>query len=159
MERPVRTLAAVGVLVAAVWAGARADPVRNGNELALLYVSGKAPEQQALRKERTGMIHTFRHLLIVAIQRDQPDPGAITLLTREPSSDMRIRLVARQKLSLALAAGLETNMAVAVTGRLRSLGTPEPDLMVVDPAVLKHADRPTPKAGAELLNEVDRTAH
>jgi hypothetical protein len=105
------------------------------------------------------MIHTFRHLLIVAIQRDQPDPGAITLLTREPSSDMRIRLVARQKLSLALAAGLETNMAVAVTGRLRSLGTPEPDLMVVDPAVLKHADRPTPKAGAELLNEVDRTAH
>jgi len=80
---------------------AAAEPVRNGNELALAYSSAKPAEQEQIRKEKTGVIHTFRYLRIVEIRKDEPAAGTVSLLTVEPSSDMQVRLVVRHKLSLA----------------------------------------------------------
>jgi hypothetical protein len=48
---------------------------------------------------------------------------------------------------------------VAVNGRVQEIGKSAPDLIVVDPAVLKAKDRPAPKPNNELLNEIDPTAH
>ena len=138
---------------------AAAEPVRNGNELALKYASASADGKLQVRKAATGMFHTFRYLKIVEIRSGQPAPDGVTLVTIEPSSDLRVTLVARQKVSLEVAAGLTTNACVAAKGRVTSIGVVAPDMLVVDPAVLQHADRATPKAGAELLNEVDPKAH
>jgi len=150
-------------LLASAWAGlaagARAEPVRNGNELALAYVEGKAADKAKLAAEKTGVIHTFRYLKITGILRDQPEAGRFTFTTVEPSSDMKVRLVVRHKLSLQLAGTLQTNDCVTANGRVTEIGKSAPDLIVVDPAVLKAKDRPAPKVNNELLNEIDPTAH
>ena len=136
-----------------------AEPVRNGNDLALSFSTAKPPERQAIQKARTGLIHTFRYLRVIDILRDEPSAGKATVLTVEPSSDMRVKLVLSGAVSLRLVDGIETNTSVAANGRVQSLGTVAANLIVVDPAVLKFKDRADHKVNNELLNEVDSTAH
>lgn len=136
-----------------------AEPVRNGNELALAWSTNTAAGKQAVQKQATGIFHTFRYLRVTAIQKDQPATGAVTVMTVEPSSDMKVALVITKRLSLDLANGLTTNDCVSAYGRIKVIGGKAPDLMVVDPAILKHKDLNAPKLSKELLNEVDPTAH
>ncbi|MBU0715005.1 MAG: hypothetical protein KJ964_06580 [Verrucomicrobia bacterium] len=142
-----------------------AEPVRNGNELALAWSTNNAAGKQVMRQQVTGIFHTFRYLRVTAIKKDQPVTGAVTVMTIEPSSDMKVALVITKQLSLDLANGLTTNDCVSAYGRIKTIGggsghgSEAPNLMVVDPALLKHKDINAPKLTKELLNEVDPTAH
>ncbi|MDP2989645.1 MAG: hypothetical protein Q8O57_03665 [Kiritimatiellota bacterium] len=136
-----------------------AEPVRNGNELALTWSTNNAAGKQAVQKQATGIFHTFRYLRVTAIKKDQPVTGAVTLMTIEPSSDMKVALVITKQLSLELANGLTTNDCVSAYGRVKTIGGETPNLMVVDPALLKHKDISAPKLTKELLHEVDPTAY
>ena len=137
----------------------QAEPVRNGNEMALAWSTKNASGKQVLQKQATGIFHTFRYLRVTAVKKDQPAAGAVTDITLEPSSDMKVALVITKQLSLELAATLTTNDSVSAYGRIKTIGGEDPNLMVVDPALLKHKDRAAPKLNKELLNEVDPTAH
>lgn len=141
--------------------GALADAVRNGNEVALAFATNAATGKQAIQKQATGVIHTFRFLKVTAIERDQPEAGQITLATVEPSSDLKVTVVLAQPVSVEKVAALQLKEgdAVAVQGRIKSLGVEAPDTMRVEPAVLRHKDRAAPKLTKELLNEVDSSAH
>ena len=138
---------------------ARAEPVRNGNELALAWSTNAPADKQAFQKQAIGIFHTFRYLRVTAVQKDQPVTGAVTVMTLEPSSDMKVALVVTKALSLELAAALTTNDSVSAYGRIKSMGLDAPDLIVVEPALLKHKDRGAPKLTKELLREVDPTAY
>lgn len=83
----------------------------------------------------------------------------MTVMTVEPSSEMKVALVVTKPLSLELAATLTTNDSVSAYGRIKSVGVDAPNLMVVDPALLKHKDRSAPKLTKELLHEIDPTAY
>lgn len=142
-----------------------AEPVRNGNELALAWSTNNAAGKQATQKQAMGIFHTFRYLRVRAVKKDQPATGAVTVVTIEPSSDMQVALVITKQLSLELANGLTTNDCVSAYGRIKTIGSGNghggeaPNLMVVDPAILKHKDIRAPKLTQELLHEVDPTAY
>ncbi|MDD5677348.1 MAG: hypothetical protein PHW60_05060 [Kiritimatiellae bacterium] len=137
----------------------RAEPVRNGNELALAWSTNDAAGKQVVQKQAAGIFHTFRYLRVTAVKKDQPSAGAMTVMTIEPSSDAKVALVVTKSLSLEMAATLTTNDCVAAYGRIKSMGAAAPDLIVVDPALLQHKDRAGPKLTKELLNEVDPAAY
>jgi hypothetical protein len=136
-----------------------AGPVRNGNELALAWSTNNAAGKQVTQKQAMGIFYTFRYLRVTAVTKDQPVTGAVTVVTIEPSSDMQIALVIIKQVSLDLANGLTTNDCVSAYGRIKTIGGEAPNLMVVDPALLKHKDRAAPKLTKELLHEVDPTAY
>ncbi|MCG2659910.1 MAG: hypothetical protein L6437_06675 [Kiritimatiellae bacterium] len=136
-----------------------AEPVRNGNELALAWSTNNAAGKQVLQKQALGIFHTLRYLRVTAVKQDQPVKGAVTVMTIEPSSDMKVSLVVTKRLSLELANGLTTNDCVSAYGRIKTIGGEDPNLMVVNPALLKHKDINAPKLTKELLNEVDHAAH
>ena len=140
-----------------------AAPVHNGNELALAWSTTNAAGKLDLQKQAAGIFHTFRYLRVMAVKKDQPVTGAVTVMTIEPSSDMKVALVITKQLSLELAATLATNDCVSAYGRIKTIGggngDEDPNLMVVDPALLKHKDISAPKLTKELLHEVDTTAY
>jgi len=140
-------------------ADGRAEAVKNGNEACLQFSQAAAAAKTQIQQARTGVYHVFRFLKITEIGLpDEKSPFA-RLLTTEPSSDMRVMLVCGGKISLKLARELKAGDYVAVRGRVKSVGVEAKDLMVVDPAMLQFKDRSTPKAGMELLSEVDPSAH
>jgi len=136
-----------------------AEPVRNGNELALAWSTNNAAGKQVMQKQAAGIFHTFRYLRVTAVKKDQPAAGTVTVMTIEPSSDMKVALVITKRLSLKLANDLTTNDCVSAYGRVKTIGGEAPNLMVVDPALLKHKDLAAPKLTKELLHEVDPTAY
>ena len=142
-----------------------AEPVRNGNETALAWSTNNAAGRKAMQQEATGIFHTFRYLRVTAVKKDQPATNAMTVMTIEPSSDMKVALVITKPLSLDMANGLTTNDCVSAYGRIKTIGGGNghggeaPNLMVVDPALLKHKDINAPKLTKELLHEVDPTAY
>lgn len=137
----------------------RAESVRNGNETALAWSTNNAAGKQIVQKQAMDIFHTFRYLRVTAVKKDQPTTGAVTLMTIEPSSDMKVALVITKQLSLELAATLTTNDSVSAYGRIKSIGLVASDLIVVEPALLKHKDRAAPKLSKELLHEIDPTAY
>ncbi len=140
-----------------------AEPVRNGNELALAWSTTNAAGKLGMQKQATGIFHTFRYLQVTTVKKDQPVTGAMTVMTIEPSSDMKVALVITKQLSLDLAKDLTTNDCVSAYGRIKTIGSGNggevSNLMVVDPALLKHKDLKTPNLTKELLHEVDPTAY
>lgn len=133
-----------------------AEPVGNGNELCLGYATNTPAGRQLIQKNVTGQLQTFRYLKITEIKKDTPKPGAMTLMAVEPSSTMKTVLVIDQKVSLDIAKTLAVDDCVAANGRIKSVTN---NLMVLDPAMLKHKDRRSPKQAKELLHEVDPTAY
>ena len=130
-----------------------AEPVGNGNELALRYTAGTPAERRVIQKDATGTLQTFRYLKITEIKTNAPTPGAITLTTVEPSSDIKVTMVITKRVSLKIAGTLAVNDCVAAKGRVKSLGGKANDLIVLSPAMLKHKDRSGPKLSKELLHE------
>jgi hypothetical protein len=142
------------LLCGALWVYAEA--VRNGNEMALEYSSADAAAKKAKQEADTGKLFTFRYLKVKELKLA---PGEVRMTTIEPSSDMEVVLVARQRKSLELAATVTTNDSVAINGRVTDLGRQATNRMVVDPAIIRFKDRPAPKPGEEALHDVDKTAH
>lgn len=150
-----------------VWAGlagmfgsVRAEPVQNGNELALEWVSATPQARPALIQEHLRFLHTFRYLRVNKIEPITDAQKGLCLETQEPSSDLTVILKVRpfQKVAYKIAQSLQTNDCVRGNGRIVKLQmTPEP-LMVVDPTALYSKDRSAPKGEKEMLCEVDPTA-
>ncbi len=135
---------------------ARAEAVRNGNELALSFSRADAPGKAALQKESEGRLFTFRFLKIIRIDPG-PTGGLPVYTTIEPSSDLTVILHPQGGVSRQVAATAATNDCLAANGRLARLGTPSGTL-VIEPAVLRSKDRAAPKGEKELLPEIDSTA-
>ncbi len=135
------------------------EPVRNGNELALELTRIEAPARAQLVKERTGMYHTFRYLKVIERAGDPATTNEVRLLTIEPSSDLKVLLFVSGKVSLGIVGTVQTGECVAAKGRVTGIGASAADPIVVRPATVQYKDRIAPKAGGELLKEVDPTAH
>jgi len=153
----VRPAWAAGALALAAAFGARAEAVRNGNDFALEWQGADAKARPALAAAHTNLLHTFRFMRVVSVAGPD-DRGAMTLQTTEPSSDILVIFVTDSRQSVELAKTLQPGDTVATRGRLIVLRGPKADVFVVNPALLQFKDRASPKAGKELLKEVDRTA-
>lgn len=159
-DHKITLAAAILALLIGGSGAALADPVANGNELALAYASASnAAARQAIQKEATGVLQTFRYLKVIAITNDAPQPGAMTLIAVEPSSDMQVLLPIFKRLSLEIAQTLATNECVAVNGRVKSIGQAGTNLIVLESVILRSKDRESPKMSKELMHETDPTAH
>jgi hypothetical protein len=137
--------------------GARAEAVRNGNDFALEWQAADAKARPALASAHTNLLHTFRFLRIESVAGPD-DKGSMTVSTAEPSSDIPVVLVTDGRQSVELARTLQPGETVAARGRLIGLRGAKGDAFLVRPALLQFKDRVSPKAGKELLKEVDRTA-
>jgi hypothetical protein len=152
-------LAAWCILLAAACTGpARAEAVRNGNELALALVEADAAGKAQLQKAHTGVIHTFRFLKITAIAPACETHPVARVETIEPSSDARVTLFVTRKLSLDVLAQLKPGDGVGIRGRLRKIALGTPNAFEVE-AVIEFKDKLQPARGKELLREVDQQAH
>jgi hypothetical protein len=148
------------VLVAAFpLVNARADAVRNGNEMALHYTTATGTEKTDVQKAATGVNHTWRFLKIKQITQPTDTDRFVKLVTVEPSSDMKVILVTNLKLSVKLAQTLQAGDCVSARGRVKSVAVEDKNTIVVDPAVLEYKDKDKPAAGKELLKEVDPRAN
>ena len=158
MRCVVRVLATMAATFAV---GARADAVRNGNEMALNFVSTKGAEKAAVQQKATGVYHTWRFLKIRSITPPTESVHSFKIVTVEPSSDMKVILVTdpSAKLSKKLAATLEVGDCIAGRGRVKSVAVDDANTIVVDPAVLEYKDKSKPEPGKELLKEVDPRAN
>ena len=151
------------ILVLAAFHGlyAVAGEVRNLNTFCLDYATAKSDRRRAALRDSAAeknVLYQFRYLTVSQIQKDQPVSGAYTLVTSEPGSDMRVVLVVKKKRSRALAAELKKGEAVTGKGRVKRIGTPSPNTILLDPAILKHRDRNAPKREGEFLSETDPNA-
>ena len=147
------------LLAALAAAPALGEAVRNGNELALAYGETNAAGRAQLARDHTRLIHTFRFLKIESIAYSNGPPVSARVTTVEPSSDLKVVLCTDGKLSLKLLGDLKEGDCLAARGRVTSIGGGPPATLVVDPAVLQFKDRGQPKAGKELLREVDKAAN
>jgi hypothetical protein len=131
------------------------EPVRNGNEFALQLAESAADRRPRLIAEHRGLLHVFRCLRVLSVHGAGATADVI-LTTTEPSSDATVILVVpRDKTrSIALAAELTTNDCVAARGRLEETKDAQPPVIRVAPALLEHKDRPQPKVGREMLDEM-----
>lgn len=153
----VRRAWAAGAVAFAAACGARAEAVRNGNDLALEWQGADAKARAGLASAHTNLLHTFRFLRVESVTG--PDAGgAVTLATIEPSSDLPVVLVTDSRQSVELAGTLQPGETVAARGRLIALRDGTRDAFLIRPALLQFKDRASPKAGKELLKEVDRSA-
>ena len=148
---------AAAVLWAAMAVAACGEPVRNGNDTALAFVEGDAAAKKQLQAEHVGKLHTFRYLAIRQMVTSTNRPP-LKVVAVEPSSDMVVVLSVESGMSLDLAKELGAGDTVAARGRMVALGGQDGKTIEIDPALLQFKDRPSPKAGKELLREVDKTA-
>lgn len=139
--------------------GALADPVRNGNDLALAWVDADTTGRTTIASVSEGVIHTFRYLQIEKIRTNNVEQSVWELRTREPSSDVEVLLIVSGATSIKLARTLKPGDCVAVKGRVYFPTDISHQVFAIRPAVLRHKDKCLPKRGKELRREVDPGAH
>jgi len=148
----------VTLLITILVPASLAGPVKNGNTMALDFVTAGETLRKELQEETEGRIFFFRYLLITNIEtRVTNSLTRIDMNTVEPSSEMRVDFTVRKRVSLEKAKTLEKGNAVAVTGRVKSISA-QKNQIVLDPVIVRYKDRLSPKAGRELLYEVDPNA-
>lgn len=147
------------LFAAAICSAVSAEPVRNGNEMALSYVTNTPAGKTTQARAVTGMFHNFRYLKVIDIRTNGADGKAATVTAVEPSSDIIVKIEVNTPMSMAIVQSLKTGECVACKGRVKSLGTVQPNVMVLDPAVINYKDRAGPKLTKELLREIDPTAY
>lgn len=133
--------------------------VGNGNDLAREFTDAKTKkDKEEIKKVALGKLFYFRYLRISKKEKgEEKGQPFIKMSTIEPSSDMYVDFVVRKKLSLDKADPIEVDQGIAVTGRLKSVDF-ETHKIVLDPVIVRHPDRLTPKAGKERLYEIDADA-
>lgn len=131
-----------------------AEPVRNGNDYALEWSrQTNANERARLLAMHTNRLHAFRYL---KVERIEPRPPGLAITAREPASELPVLVIVESARSLELARALRPGESVACRGRLHQCG--HRGELVLQPALLDFKDRSSPKAGKELLREVDPNA-
>ncbi len=136
--------------------------IPSGNEYALRLVEAKSPAaRKEVLAEGVGKQHFFRYLYIKSIEHGEAGGCPfISLVTREPSSEMTIRLKVEKSLSMAILLEnppSDVGDAVAVVGYIKS-ADPVKKEMVLGPVIVRFKDILAPKAGKEMLSEIDSSA-
>ena len=134
----------------------------NGNELALYYTEAKTDtDRRVLKEAAMGKQHFFRYLQVNSLQEGEIDGYPYVYLSmREPSSQMTVSCKVMKSLSLAkLKEDPPTKVGdcVALTGVVSDMD-PDQKLIKLNPVIVRFKDRLAPKAGKELLAEVDASA-
>lgn len=137
-----------------------AEPVQNGNELALELIEATPQVRPALIQQHLRLLHTFRYLRVKSIAPLTDDAKGLRLETQEPSSDLTVILHVRpyHKVAYRLAQSLQTNDCVRGNGRIVKIQMDRNPMLVVDPMALHSKDRSSPKGEKEMLSEIDPTA-
>ena len=156
---------AVAIASVVAWFGvcggtgaAGSGPQDNGNKLALEYSTASADRKQEIGKDAAGKVYFFRYLRIAGIEKGERDGQRyVRLRTLEPSSDLEVVFTVEKAASLEKVEPLKENDAVAVSGRVKSIGV-ETNGIVLGSVIVRYKDRLQPKAGKELLPEVDPSA-
>lgn len=158
MRPTVERAARVGVwLLVAAARPAAGEAVRNGNDFALAWTTASAAQRPKLEAAHTNLLHTFRYLRVERVDIAADGARAVVAAV-EPSSDLPVVLEAGSGPSVDLARSLQPGEAVAARGRLVEFRAPDGPRFLVRPARLDFKDRLSPKAGRELLKEVDGKA-
>jgi len=137
------------------------EAIENGNELALDI--GRAPtplERTTMIENAIGKLFFFRYLHIKE-RKDGDLEGRrfIRMRTVEPSSDVHIDFVVRKRQSLKKANPIRKGQGIAVTGRIKTIAvTNAQKIIVLDPVIVRYADRLSPVVEKEMLHEVDPDA-
>lgn len=131
----------------------------NGNDFALyLSEAVDAPEHAALVREARGKLHYFRYLKICVMTEGVKDGRPqVAIQAVEPSSLWRVEFKVAKAVSLRKLAESPASSigdAIAVTGKLVS-ADPKKQIIVLNPVIVRHKDRLSPKMGKELMAELD----
>jgi len=156
-----RTTLLIIVLVISLLSGAFAA-IGNGNELALdVVLASTVSNRSELISGAIGKLYFFRYLRITEREDGYVDERqVIRMKTVEPSSQMNVLFTVRKQASLKKANPLTKGSGIAVTGRIRTVEFHENrKIVVLDPVIVRHADRLKPVVGKEMLHEVDPDAY
>ena len=151
---------ALALAACLAWPDRSADAkTANGNELALFFTEAtNDSERQTLVNEALKKQHFFRYLRIISLQESATDGyPCVDLAMCEPSSQMTVKCRVMKTLSLARLKEdppVKVGDAVALTGVVTGVD-PVQKLITLNPVIVRYRDRPAPKAGKELLYEVD----
>lgn len=137
---------------------AQAD-TSNGNDLALALVEAKKPQaKKALLDDAQGRPHFFRYLQIMEMQEvTEGGRTGVRISAFEPASYLNVKFTVTMPVSLSLLREepvSKVGNAIAVTGKVAGLD-PATNAILLENTIVRHKDRLTPKAGKELLSEVN----
>ncbi len=151
-----------GCLMAVPFARGEAGGTANGNDLALFYSEAKSDTARktlldaALEKQ-----HFFRYLkiteLVDAVENQNP---TVRLTTLEPSSGYSVKFIVRKSMSLEVLKRdppCKVGDTIGVTGVVRSADKTTKNI-ILNPVIVRFRDRAAPKAGKEMLYEIDPSA-
>jgi hypothetical protein len=150
------------LLIAALLLAARIpahSATSNGNEFALALTEAKSPAARtALVEGAGGRPHFFRYLQIVELQQtNEAGREAWKVSAFEPSSYMDVHFTVSMPVSLSLLKAdpaTKIGDAIAVTGKVLGVDPARNAILLGEP-IVRHKDRLSPKAGVELLSEVN----
>lgn len=134
----------------------------NGNDLALFFSEAKSDtERKALVAAAVEKQHFFRYLKITERVDSVEDRNPIVRLTTlEPSSGYSVKFIVRKTMSLEVLKRdppCKVGDTIAVTGVVRSVDKTTKNI-ILNPVIVRLRDRAAPKAGKEMLYEIDPSA-
>ncbi len=135
----------------------------NGNDFALyLSEAQTSAEQKELIDDAKGRPHYFRYLCIVGMQEGRFKDGRpfVNIKATEPASLFNVLFTVQKPASLKKlreAPASEVGDAIAVTGKVVK-ADPKKKRIELNPIILRHKDRLSPKIGKELFYELDPNA-
>jgi hypothetical protein len=134
----------------------------NGNDFALAWVEARSDQvRRAMLEEAGRRPHYFRYLQIVEMETiESGGRRAVKITALEPASALDVSFTINQRIGLGTLDEEPKSVpgrAVAVSGVIRGVDT-ETGTIILDPTVLRHKDRLTPKVGKELYYELDNRA-
>lgn len=153
----------LGCLAAFIFSVAVALPATartsNGNDLALYLCEARNnAERQVVVEEGRGRPHYFRYLQIMDLEEGKTNGYPfVRIRAFEPASYMDVEFTVTKRVSLDLLAAEPKSVvgdAIAVTGRFVGVDWKR-NTICLDPVIVRHKDRLSPKMGKELLCEVD----
>ncbi len=134
----------------------------NGNDFALALDEARSDEERAsIVQDAMGRPHYFRYIYITSMQEGETGGRPrIAIAGTEPASTWQLTFAVTKPVSLSkLAADPATSVhdAIAVTGKIAGVDV-ENRRITLDPVIVRHKDRLTPKRGKELFTELDPDA-
>lgn len=146
----------LGLPALSIPAGARTS---NGNDFALFLSEAKTDRDRAvLLADAEGRPHYFRYLQIMEMEDYSSTGGGVAITAFEPSSYMDVKFVVTKRVSLGKLKEEPVSKvgdAIAVTGVVKAI---EKNTIMIEPVIVRHKDRLSPKRGKEMLYEVDPSA-
>lgn len=135
----------------------------NGNDLAL-YLSEAKDNKTAfdeIVKDTPEKNYYFRYLEIINMDSGRQNGAPfVHVECMEPSSYFKVEFTITKPVSLTKLMEepvTKEGDAIAVTGKIGSIDAKK-EIIILNPVIVRHKDRLTPKRGKELLGEVDPTA-